>query len=66
MAENKLAEKVENRVNRELDTRAKDERPRTWKYLPDFRPEARSNCRIGNWLGTHCLKGRNEDLVFES
>ena len=41
MAENKLAE-VANRVNRELDTRAKDERPRSWTpptLLPDPAPE---------------------------
>jgi hypothetical protein len=40
MAENKLAE---NRVNRELDTRTKDERPRSWApptLLPDPSPEA--------------------------
>ena len=40
MAENKLAD---NRVNRELDTRTKDERPRSWApptLLPDPTPEA--------------------------
>ena len=39
MAENKLAD---NRTNRELDTRAKDERPRSWApptLLPDPTPE---------------------------
>ena len=40
MAENKLAD---NRANRETETRAKDERPRTWApptLLPDPEPEA--------------------------
>ena len=40
MAENKLAD---NRANRETETRAKDERPRTWApptLLPDPDPEA--------------------------
>ena len=40
MAENKLAE---TRANRETETRAKDERPRTWApptLLPDPEPEA--------------------------
>lgn len=43
MAENKLAEKIDNRINRELDTRDKVERPRSWApptLLPDPEPQA--------------------------
>ena len=56
MAENK---QVDNRTNRELDTRAKDERPRSWApptLLPDPAPEPGYSYR---WIRVSTL-GQND------
>ena len=50
---------VENRINRELDTRVKDERPRTWApptLLPDPEPEAGYRFR---WVRVSAM-GKND------